>query len=173
MKTDYHKPASKMMTNPHTQQVHINTLDDLNTFAVALSKQCNAGTVIGLNGSLGAGKTTFTQHLGKALLVTETIASPTFVLVHEYLSGKLPIIHLDFYRLGEENSDSLVDEIIPMIEEGQSLVVAEWTTYAPFFQEYVTIDIQINVTENDTRVITVNSNTPISFPDSLKQEVPS
>ena len=164
--TEYHKTTLTIMPFTHTQQVKVTTLEDLDALANALARYCTAGTVIGLNGGLGAGKTTLTQALGKALGVTETIASPTFVLIHEYNSGKLPIVHLDFYRL-EDNSDSLAGDIIPLIEEGRSLVVAEWTKYAPFFQEYVTIDISFELTPDNERNITIHSFNPLQLPELL------
>jgi tRNA threonylcarbamoyladenosine biosynthesis protein TsaE len=58
-----------------------------------------AGSVILLTGDLGAGKTTLVQGIGLGLGIREAIVSPTFTLVAEYLEGRLPLYHLDLYRL--------------------------------------------------------------------------
>ncbi len=57
------------------------------------------GDSVFLSGELGAGKTTLTQGLCEALQVSESVTSPTFSLIHEYMSGKCPIAHFDLYRL--------------------------------------------------------------------------
>ena len=64
------------------------------------------GSVICLIGDLGAGKTTMTQSLAKALEVDDYITSPTFTIVNEY-EGKMPLYHFDVYRIG--SSDEMYD----------------------------------------------------------------
>ena len=59
------------------------------------------GTVIALIGPLGAGKTTFTKAIAKGLGIEETITSPTFTIVCEYDSGRLPLYHFDVYRVSD------------------------------------------------------------------------
>ena len=56
-----------------------------------------------LNGDLGAGKTTFTKALCKALGIKENVTSPTFTLMNIYTSGRLPLYHFDMYRLEDES----------------------------------------------------------------------
>lgn len=65
----------------------------------ALGQQLCPGTVLLLQGNLGSGKTTLIQSLGRALGITDEIVSPTFTLVNEYPEGRLPLYHLDLYRL--------------------------------------------------------------------------
>src|SRR5438067_4131427 len=69
--------------------------------AERLAQDLQAGDVLWLSGALGAGKTTFTQGLGRGLQVGVPISSPTFVLVREY-QGRLPLFHIDLYRLDEQ-----------------------------------------------------------------------
>jgi tRNA threonylcarbamoyladenosine biosynthesis protein TsaE len=71
------------------------------TFRLAsvLASQALPGLVIGLIGDLGAGKTQFAKGFADGLGITERIHSPTFTLVNEYRSGRLPCFHLDLYRL--------------------------------------------------------------------------
>src|SRR6267143_7044308 len=64
-----------------------------------LAGKIQAGDVLALVGDLGAGKTQFVKGLAKGLGSTEVVTSPTFTLVHEYQGSRLPIYHLDFYRI--------------------------------------------------------------------------
>ena len=65
----------------------------------ALGKILPAGTVLAYEGDLGAGKTAFTRGLAKGLGSTEQVTSPTYTIVNEYLSGRIPLFHFDMYRL--------------------------------------------------------------------------
>jgi tRNA threonylcarbamoyladenosine biosynthesis protein TsaE len=65
----------------------------------AWSREARAGWVIGLDGDLGAGKTQLVKGLARGLGATERVHSPTFALVNEYTTGRLPLYHLDLYRL--------------------------------------------------------------------------
>ena len=65
----------------------------------ALGKMIPAGTVIAYRGDLGAGKTAFTRGLARGLGFTDMVTSPTYTIVNEYLSGRLPLFHFDMYRL--------------------------------------------------------------------------
>ena len=76
---------------------------ELIEYASDLGRSVGAGSVFGLVGDLGAGKTHFTKGLAAGLGVSEVdVTSPTFTLVHEYAGGRLPIFHFDFYRLESE-----------------------------------------------------------------------
>ena len=91
----------------------------------SLGEIAQAGEVITLAGSLGAGKTTLTQAIGEGLQVPEScyITSPTFSLLHEY-PGRLPLYHLDLYRLSDETEI----EDLGLLEYiyGTGLTVIEW-----------------------------------------------
>ena len=65
----------------------------------ALGKILRPGTVLAYEGDLGAGKTAFTRGLAKGLGCTDLVTSPTYTIVNEYLSGRLPLFHFDMYRL--------------------------------------------------------------------------
>lgn len=73
------------------------------TFALGekLGRTVNGGTVICLNGELGVGKTVFTKGFAKGLGIDEPINSPTFTIVQEYHTGRLPFYHFDVYRIGD------------------------------------------------------------------------
>ena len=72
-----------------------------------LAMQLHPGDVIAFFGDLGAGKTAFTRGLARGLGIEEPVTSPTYTIVNEYLSGKMPLFHFDMYRL--ESSDELFD----------------------------------------------------------------
>jgi tRNA threonylcarbamoyladenosine biosynthesis protein TsaE len=73
----------------------------------ALGQALPAGSVLLLEGDLGAGKTTLVQSLGAGLGVTDTIDSPTFTLINEYPEGRVPLYHLDLYRLEPDQAAAL------------------------------------------------------------------
>ena len=64
-----------------------------------LSRKLNPQSIVLLQGPIGAGKTSLVQGIAKGLCISEDITSPTFALSHHYNSGKIPLIHLDLYRL--------------------------------------------------------------------------
>ena len=72
-----------------------------------LAAVLSPGTVIAYRGDLGAGKTAFTRGLAQGLGCSEQVTSPTYTIVNEYLSGKMPLFHFDMYRLS--SSDDLFD----------------------------------------------------------------
>ena len=73
----------------------------------ALANILPPGTVLAYEGDLGAGKTAFTRGLAAGLGCTDMVTSPTYTIVNEYLSGRLPLFHFDMYRLA--SSDDLWD----------------------------------------------------------------
>lgn len=92
--------------------------------AAYLARQSRPGTVIALDGDLGAGKTAFSQLFARHLQVKDTVNSPTFTLIKEY-EGRLPLYHMDVYRLSLDEADELgLDEYF--YGEGVSLV--EWAS---------------------------------------------
>ena len=73
----------------------------------ALAAQLRPGDVIACFGGLGAGKTALTRGIASGLGVTDAVTSPTYTIVNEYLSGRMPLFHFDMYRLG--SADDLFD----------------------------------------------------------------
>ena len=92
-------------------------------FAQGLKPQ----SIVLLQGPIGAGKTSFVQGIAKELSISEDITSPTFALSHHYNSGKIPLIHLDLYRL--ENSSMAKEFYLAEEEEAnqnKAILVIEW-----------------------------------------------
>jgi tRNA threonylcarbamoyladenosine biosynthesis protein TsaE len=85
-----------------------NSDDETRAIASAFAKQLQAGAVVLLSGDLGAGKTAFVRGLADGLLInTDEVTSPTFTLVHEYPGGRLPLMHVDLYRLDRADLDEI------------------------------------------------------------------
>jgi tRNA threonylcarbamoyladenosine biosynthesis protein TsaE len=101
------------------------TLEELPSLAVALASVLEAGDIVLLQGELGAGKTTLTQFLAQALGVDsdQYVASPSFALMHEY-SGRLPVFHMDLYRLSGEEDVELAG--LTDFFEHRGVCVVEW-----------------------------------------------
>ena len=98
-----------------------------------LGRNLSPKSVILLQGELGAGKTTLIQGLGKGLGITEAIASPTFTLVNEYTEGRLPLYHLDLYRLEKDRVNEIYPEIYwEGLEVEPGITAIEWSERLPY-----------------------------------------
>lgn len=118
----------------------------------ALAEHIKPGTVIAYRGDLGAGKTAFTRGLARGLGVKEPVTSPTYTLVNEYLSGRLPLFHFDMYRLG--SADELFDIGWEDYLERGGVCAVEWSeTVEEALENPVTVTIE--KLSEDTRRITV------------------
>ena len=84
-----------------------NSPEETEAVGMALGKRLTPGAVIAYQGDLGAGKTAFTRGVACGLGAKESVTSPTYTIVNEYLSGKYPLFHFDMYRLA--SSDDLFD----------------------------------------------------------------
>lgn len=97
---------------------------DTRAFASALASELGPGSVLLLSGDLGAGKTAFVKGLAQGLgLEADEVTSPTFTLVHEYRGGRLPLIHVDLYRLEQVAFDDI--GLDPELAE-HGVVAVEW-----------------------------------------------
>ena len=84
-----------------------NSPEETEKIGAALAQTLEPGAVIAYRGDLGAGKTAFTRGLARGLGYTDSVTSPTYTIVNEYLGGRLPLFHFDMYRL--RSADDLWD----------------------------------------------------------------
>lgn len=104
-------------------KLSINSAKQMQNLGKVIAQTASEHDLLLLNGDLGAGKTTLTQGLGRALGIRRPVKSPTFTIVREYREGKMPLFHMDFYRL-EDDDLSSIDLNEYLSEPG--LVVIEW-----------------------------------------------
>jgi tRNA threonylcarbamoyladenosine biosynthesis protein TsaE len=107
-----------------TVQACTRSVDETRQLAAAVADLARPGDVLVLAGDLGAGKTAFVQGFSRGLGVEDRVTSPTFTLVHVYEGGRLPIHHLDVYRL-DQLSEALDLGLAEMLDEG-GVVLVEW-----------------------------------------------
>ncbi|MBL1176157.1 tRNA (adenosine(37)-N6)-threonylcarbamoyltransferase complex ATPase subunit type 1 TsaE [Pantanalinema sp. GBBB05] len=109
-------------------QIHLPDAIATREFGIRLGQLLPAGTVLLLEGDLGSGKTTLVQGIGAGLEITDAIDSPTFTLINEYLGGRLPLYHLDLYRLQPHEAAALYPETYwEGIEVEPGIVAIEWS----------------------------------------------
>ena len=120
-----------------------------------IGKMLKPGTVIAMEGTLAAGKTTITKGIAKALGITETITSPTFTLISEY-EGNMPLYHMDVYRL-DSAEDFLNLGVEDMIYDGNGVAIIEWSEKIRSELPKSTITIRLETAENNGRKITIEN----------------
>lgn len=107
-------------------------------FATDVAQTLKKGDVIALAGDLGTGKTTLSKYIAEALGITETITSPTFTIVQEYHSGRLPLYHFDVYRVDD------IEEMYRIGYEeyfyGEGVCIVEW---ADIVEEIIPEDAKV------------------------------
>ena len=106
------------------KKIVIKNEEETKKFGEKRCEKLTAGSIVALTGDLGTGKTTLTKAIAAGLGVTDVITSPTFNIVKQYDSGRLPLYHFDVYRIGD------VDEMYEIGYEeyffGDGVCVIEW-----------------------------------------------
>lgn len=136
--------------------LHLRTVVDTRAFGEALGRSAVAGDRFLLEGSFGAGKTTFVQGLARGLGVASPVSSPSFVIENVYL-GRLTLYHFDLYRL-ERIDDALLDELEERLF-GDGVVAVEWSgALPPQVREGATVlQFAIDAADQSRRVTLVSS----------------
>ncbi len=120
----------------------------------ALASKARAGDVIALYGELGAGKTQLAKGFAKGLGVQQTVNSPSFVLMAEY-PGRLPLFHLDLYRLADASealTGGLLDE-----RQAEGVTVIEWADRLAGALPAARLDVTLEGTGDDPREIRIQA----------------
>lgn len=111
------------MTTPASPEIAVADPGRMREIGSRLAAVLRAGDLIILDGPLGAGKTVFVQGLAAGLGVRGPVTSPTFVLARVHTDGRLPLVHVDAYRLG---GVAEVDDLDLDADLGESVCVVEW-----------------------------------------------
>lgn len=109
--------------------------------------------VITMEGDLGAGKTTMTKGIGEGLGIKRVINSPTFTIMKIY-EGKLPLYHMDVYRIDNNSGDDYLEEYFEM----NGVTVIEWANNIDLLLPENRLDIEISINEDASRQLSVSSN---------------
>ncbi len=120
----------------------VKSVEETYALAKKIADNLKGGEIILLNGDLGAGKTTFTKGLAKALGINDVVTSPTFTFMKQYLSGRIPLYHFDMYRVEEEYElyELGLSEYLYL----NGVCVIEWNKF-----ENIENPIVINITLNE------------------------
>ena len=135
-------------------QITTYSADETQALGKKLAESLRPGDVIAYFGDLGAGKTAFTRGIAEVLGVSEQVTSPTYTIVNEYLSGRLPLFHFDMYRLG--SSDELFDIGWEDYLARGGVCAVEWSeNVEDALQDAIRITIEKDSLAPDTRHITI------------------
>lgn len=129
----------------------VKNIEETYALAKQIASTLKGGEVILLSGDLGAGKTTFTKGLAKALGIDDEVTSPTFTILNVYEDGRLKLNHLDMYRV--ESADELAELGIEDCFDDDSVTVIEWNKFEHIDGEI--IDINITPTGENERIFDV------------------
>jgi len=135
--------------------VFLKNLEETIKFGHNFSLKLKAKSIILLKGQIGSGKTSLVKGIAEGLQIKENITSPTFALSHHYNSGKLPLIHIDLYRLEETSSaQELFLEEEEELEQNNGIMVIEWPEkIISIVDEYWLIEIKYS--EGSSRILKI------------------
>jgi tRNA threonylcarbamoyladenosine biosynthesis protein TsaE len=136
----------------------LSSIEATQTFGESWAREFTGGEIIALHGVLGAGKTQLVKGLARGLGFPGNVTSPTFTLIHEYRGGRLPIYHIDLYRIRSEKEavDLGLEEYLP----GDGVTVIEWPDRIPSLLPAQTRHWELEVVSLTERVIHDVSETP-------------
>lgn len=150
-------------TNIFSKSVFVKNIDETKILAKKFAKLVlekadnnNLGTFVCLFGDIGAGKTAFSRFVASEIGVEEKITSPSFVILNEYHSGKIPVYHFDLYRLEDVGVKSIIDEL-EQYSEGKMLTLVEWAQFSQNKIPFDRIDINIAYETEDARTFTFSA----------------
>ena len=138
-----------------------NSPEETEAVGQSLAQRLKPGTVIAYEGDLGAGKTAFTRGLARGLGIREPVTSPTYTVVNEYLSGRLPLFHFDMYRL--RCADDLFDIGWEDYLDRGGICAVGWSENVAEAMEGA-IRVRIEKTGEQTRRITIEGGEALADP---------
>jgi len=135
-----------------TISVETHSLAETLALGERLASDLPAGTVLALAGELGAGKTALVKGIARGLGIAQEVTSPTFTLIHEYRGGRLPLYHIDLYRLASPQQAEAIgieDYLAPA-----GIAVIEWPDRIAALLPPATRRIELAVVNDTTRRLT-------------------
>ena len=128
-----------------------NSVEATQAFGESWAANLTGGEIFALHGVLGAGKTQLVKGLARGLGYSGDVTSPTFTIVHEYRGGRLPLYHLDLYRLRDENAgiDIGLEDYLP----SDGVTVIEWPDRLASLLPPQTLHWELEVVSLTERVI--------------------
>lgn len=125
------------------------SVEDTLTIAQNIESEKFPNMIICLEGELGSGKTVFTKGFASALGIKDTITSPTFNIIKEYLNGEMPLYHMDVYRLEETDEDIGINDYF----NKNGITIIEWADIINEILPSERLVIKFKVIDEDTRVL--------------------
>ncbi|MDD4706143.1 MAG: tRNA (adenosine(37)-N6)-threonylcarbamoyltransferase complex ATPase subunit type 1 TsaE [Bacilli bacterium] len=125
------------------------SIEDTMELAENIESEGFPGMVICLNGELGSGKTVFVKGFAKSLGIEETVTSPTFNIIKEYLSGEIPLYHMDVYRIEKDKDTIGINDYFN--KDGICLI--EWSDLISEYLPKERLDIKFIIIDENTRII--------------------
>ena len=126
------------------------SIEETALLAQEFAKLVENGVFVCLYGEIGAGKTAFVKKLAEALGVTERVTSPSFVILNEYHSAKLPLYHFDLYRLENAGISTIEDELREYTS-GKKITLVEWAEFDAGALPFDRIEINVTYDDDDNR----------------------
>ena len=127
--------------------IRLNSETDTRALGLRIAEAAEPGDVVALIGDLGTGKTALTKYIAEGLGIKGDISSPTFTIVKEYRSGRMPLYHFDVYRLG--SGDELLDIGAEEMLDGDGLCVIEWADIVADILPEDALAVRLDYGENE------------------------
>jgi len=136
--------------------VELDSVEETQAFGSALGRLSTSGTVVALNGDLGAGKTAMSQGIGRGLGIDGPITSPTFIILAVYDDGRLTLNHADLYRLGD--GSELIELGLDEAWLGDGVSVIEWSNKFPeeLPEDRLELTLLYNESDENSRTLEVS-----------------
>lgn len=143
-----HRVKSQMVLS-HEQTVQV---------ASSLAGVSEGGLCLRLHGPLGVGKTVFVKGFLQGLGGSDEVSSPSFVLMNEYLSGRLPVRHIDLYRLGDRPlAEGDLQMFFESVDDFEGIVLVEWPEYGENWLPLGAPLFRFEFLQDNTRIITLET----------------
>ena len=134
--------------------LYSNTTAQTEAIGQALAQHLRPGDVVAFFGDLGAGKTAFTRGLARGLGITDPVTSPTYTIVNEYPSGRIPLFHFDMYRLS--GAEALFDLGWEDYLDRGGVCAVEWSeNVSDALEDPIRVVIRTDPDDENRRIITI------------------